>query len=171
MLEYIIFNLENSKIFSGIMMILLNIGAKYVSIDINPTQESFLSNVLVRRILIFTIVFTATRDIIVSLFLTLIFLVLIKFFLNEESKFCLLPKKYRIKQNNYKVSDIDIENAKKVLNLVEYQKKNKINVKSKQELMNDIKNKKLKKFKKMIKFMKNNDLFLASANMYNQQYL
>merc|ERR1711967_114164 len=101
MLEYIIYNLENSKIFSGIMMILLNIGAKYVSIDINQTQESFLSNVIVRRILIFTIVFTATRDIIVSLFL-----VLIKLFLNEESKFCLLPKRYRIKQNNYKVSDI-----------------------------------------------------------------
>ena len=37
-------NLNTSKLFAGIIMILLNVGSKYVTLDISKTQESFLSN-------------------------------------------------------------------------------------------------------------------------------
>ena len=48
-----------------------------------------------RRVLVFTIVFIATRDIKVSALLTLFFIVFITGLLNGKSKYCILPKSYK----------------------------------------------------------------------------
>ena len=95
-------NLNTSKLFAGIIMILLNVGSKYVTLDISKTQESFLSNTIIRRLLVFTIVFTATRDLIISFLLTAAFVILVSGIFNENSKMCILPKKY------YKLKDENI---------------------------------------------------------------
>ena len=56
-----ILSLSNSKIFSGIIMILMNLGSKYVSLELSEAQEEFLSQKSVRRILIFAIFFMAIK--------------------------------------------------------------------------------------------------------------
>lgn len=111
--------LNNSKLFAGIIMILLNIGSRYIVMELSDTHEEFFNNVIIRRIIVFTVVFTATKDIITSLILTGVFVILVSGLFNEDSKFCIMPKKDKKKYNKN-----DIYNAQKVLEWVE---KNNIN--------------------------------------------
>jgi hypothetical protein len=59
----------------GIAMLLLNIGSKYIVLDISETQEEFLKNTLMRRLTIFSLFFLATHDVVVALLLTCAFIV------------------------------------------------------------------------------------------------
>ena len=87
--------LNNSPLFIGIVMIMLNVGSKYVTIELSKTQEEYLKNTLGRQILIFAIAFTATKDIILALILTSVFYVLTMHLFNENSQFCIVPYEYR----------------------------------------------------------------------------
>ena len=87
--------LNNSKYFAGLMMLLLNIGSKYITVKLSKSQEAYLRNYVIREILIFSVVFTATKDIYISLILTAVFFILTQHLFNEESKVCILPQKFR----------------------------------------------------------------------------
>ena len=87
--------LNNSKFFAGIVMIMLNIGSKYITIELSKSQEEYLKNSAGRQILIFAISWMGSRDILTALALTAIFTVLTNHLFNEESQFCIIPKKYR----------------------------------------------------------------------------
>ena len=103
MLEYI-HMLNNSKYFSGITMLLLNLGSKYVPLDLSEKHEKFLTSSIVRRVVLFTIFFMATKDIIISIILTIAFIVLFGGILNEKSRFSLIgsePPKKRISNEEY----------------------------------------------------------------------
>ena len=91
----VINNLNQSKFFTGFVMILLNIGSRYVKIDISKAQENYLRKSLGRHILVFAIIWMGIRDIIIALGLTAIFNIFIDYLLNEESRFCIIPHKYR----------------------------------------------------------------------------
>ena len=88
-------NLNNSKYFAGIVMIMLNIGSKYITIKLSKSQEQYLRNSVARQMLIFSIIWMGTRDIIISLILTGVFIILTDHLFNEESNYCLLPEKFR----------------------------------------------------------------------------
>ena len=90
-----ILGLNASKLFAGIMMILLNIGSKYITVKLSKSQEAYLRNYVIREIIIFAIVFTATKDVYISLILTAVFIVLTQYLFNEESSLCVLPKKFQ----------------------------------------------------------------------------
>lgn len=90
-----ILGLNASKLFAGIMMILLNIGSKYITVKLSKSQEAYLRNYVIREIIIFAIVFTATKDVYISLILTAVFIVLTQYLFNEESSLCVLPKKFK----------------------------------------------------------------------------
>ena len=91
----IVENLNTSKYFIGIMMILLNIGSKYITVKLSKSQEAYVRNHVLRELLIFSVCWMGTRDIYISLILTAVFFVLTQHLFNEESKFCVLPKRYR----------------------------------------------------------------------------
>jgi hypothetical protein len=86
-------SLNTSKYFAGIMMLLMNLGSKYVSEELSEIQSKFISHRIMRRILVFVLVFYATRDIKVALILTAVFVVLVSGILHEDSKYCVLPNK------------------------------------------------------------------------------
>ena len=86
----IIYNLNNSKYFAGILMILMNLGSKYISLELSETQDEFFSNIIIRRMMIFTVVFIATKDIIISLIITACFIIIVSGLFNESSKYCLI---------------------------------------------------------------------------------
>ena len=114
----LISSLNNSKIFSGLIMIAMNLGSKYISMELNESQEEFLSKKLIRRIIIFAVFFVATRDILISIVLTIIFILFIGNLFNDSSKFCL------IKKTNPKTKLIikeDVEKAKKIIKRYEKQ--------------------------------------------------
>ena len=99
-----IHRINNSKLFAGFVMILLNIGSRYVKIDISKAQEEYLKKSLGRHMLVFASTWLGTKDLLIALALTAIFNVFVDYLLNEESKLCIVPKKYR----NYKdVLDLD----------------------------------------------------------------
>jgi hypothetical protein len=95
--------LNNNKYLSALTMIFLNIGSKYMAFDISENQEKILKSNLVRRIVLFSIFYVATKDLLLSLTFTTIFIILTMTLINENSKLCLLPKKISIiTQNQYK---------------------------------------------------------------------
>jgi hypothetical protein len=98
----------------------MNLGSKYVSLELSEAQEEFLSRKSVRRILIFAIFFMATKDIIISLLLTGTFLLFIGSLFNDESKYSIIKKK------NPKTKIIfkdDVIKAQKIIKKYEKQKK------------------------------------------------
>ena len=120
--------INNSKFFAGIVMLMINIGSKYITIELSKTQEAYLKYTLARQLLIFSLIWMGTRDIVISLVLTAVFIVLANYLFNENSQFCILPKKFREfkdlldTNNDGKISEKEIKNA---IDLLSKAKKNK----------------------------------------------
>lgn len=116
-----IYSLNNSRFFAGIMIIILNIGSRFITIKLSKTQEEFLRNSIGHQLLIFAIAWMGTRDIFIALILTAVFIVLTQFLLNENSQFCVLPKYMReLKQvidlnEDGDLSEAEIQNAIRIL--------------------------------------------------------
>ena len=88
--------MNNSKFFAGIIMILLNIGSKFISIQFSKSTEEYLKFSISKQILLFAMAWMGTRDIYVALGLTAVFVILSDHLFNEESSFCIVPQNYRI---------------------------------------------------------------------------
>jgi len=84
--------LNGSKLFAGLMMIFLNIGSKFVTIELSSNQKQFLANSILRQVLVFAVAFVGTRDLLISLVLTAVFTVLVDGLLHETSPISILPK-------------------------------------------------------------------------------
>lgn len=108
-------SLNNSKFVIGVMMLLLNIGSKYIELGLTKTQEQAIRNALGREVLIFAIVFMGSRDIVTSTLMTAAFIILSDYLFNEKSKLCIVPKMKKI------ASEID-ENKDNVISPDEEQK-------------------------------------------------
>jgi len=87
--------INNSKLFAGFVMILLNIGSRFVKIEVSKSQEKYLKKSLGRHLMIFAISWLGTRDVLIALTITAIFNVLIGYLFNEKSRFCIIPHKHR----------------------------------------------------------------------------
>jgi hypothetical protein len=129
-LEYI-YSLNNSKFFAGLIMLIMNIGSKYITIELSKTQEEYIRYTLGRQILIFAILWMGTRDIIVALVLTCVFILFADYLLNDNSKYCIIPDgcKNIILKNTDNISDKEINDAISVLKKARIKKmKHKSNV-------------------------------------------
>tara|TARA_X000000368_G_C22949704_1_gene676029 strand:+ start:227 stop:667 length:441 start_codon:yes stop_codon:yes gene_type:complete len=87
--------INKSKLFAGFVMVLLNIGSRFVKIEVSKSQEKYLKKSLGRHLMIFAVTWLGTRDILIALTITAIFNVLIDYLLNEKSRFCIIPHKHR----------------------------------------------------------------------------
>ena len=110
-------SINNNKYFYAVTMILLNMGAKYIEMDLVESHRQFLSSKVLRRIIIFTVSFVATRDIIASLIITSSFVIIVLNLFNEKSNYCVLPKSVipLDTNNDGKITAEEIENAYNVL--------------------------------------------------------
>lgn len=88
--------LNNSKFFAGVIMILLNVGSKFISIQFSKSTEEYMKFSLSKQILVFAMAWMGTRDIYISLGLTAVFTILSEYLFNEESHLCVVPHKYRV---------------------------------------------------------------------------
>jgi hypothetical protein len=75
--------------FIGIMMLILNIGGRFISLEVTKKQEQFLQQPWVRRILIFTVLFVATRNIWVAFWTTITVVLFLGYLFNENSSLCI----------------------------------------------------------------------------------
>ena len=84
-------NLASNSIFNGSIMLLSNIGGKYLALDFPKNLDQlFHKYAILRYLILFSIFFLATREIKISILLTLLYFIIIKFIINEESNFCLV---------------------------------------------------------------------------------
>lgn len=83
--------INSSPYLAGVTMILLNIGSKYVEFGFTKTQEEALRNGLARELILFSMLFMATKDILQSILMTAAFVILTDHLFNHESQFCLIP--------------------------------------------------------------------------------
>jgi len=96
--------LNNSKFFAGVVMILLNVGSKFISIQFSRSTEEYLKMNITKQILVFAMAWMGTRDIYTGLILTAVFTILSDHLFNEESPYCLVPDKFKILS---KIIDVD----------------------------------------------------------------
>jgi len=75
--------------FIGIMMLILNLGGRFISLEVTKKQEQFLQLPWVRRILIFTVLFVATRNIWVAFWATVTVVLFLGYLFNENSALCI----------------------------------------------------------------------------------
>jgi len=128
MIEYIhnyILTLNQSKIFAGLMIIIINIASKFVTFKFSKSMESYLKFTFSKNILVFAITWMGTRDIYISILMTCIFIFITDFLMNENSMLCCLPESFinthvaMLEGFNEKPSDEEIDKCKRVLERAE----------------------------------------------------
>ena len=112
--------INNSKIFAGLMIIILNIASKFVNFRFSKSVERYLKYTFSKQILVFAIAWMGTRDIYVALLVTATFIICFDYICNEDSMFCCLPNS--IIEHLKELDDENVvpeEDAKKAQEIVE----------------------------------------------------
>jgi hypothetical protein len=123
-------NLNTSTFFAGFVMLILNIGSRYINLDLNSSTESWIKYLMSKEVLVFAVSWMGTRSIYYALVITACFTIVADHLMNIDSKYCVIPSKFRDlhtmteekhgPQKN--VSDLEISNA---LHTLEKAKKEK----------------------------------------------
>ena len=123
--------LNNSKFFAGVIMILLNIGSKFITIQFSKSTEEYMKWTVSKQLLVFSMAWMGTRDIYAALGLTAVFTILSEYLFNEESSLCIVPEKYRVLEklidtdDNDVVSELELSAAVAVLEKAKREKRRK----------------------------------------------
>ena len=123
-------NLNTSTFFAGFVMLILNIGSRYINLDLNSSTESWIKYLMSKEVLVFAVSWMGTRSIYYALVITACFTIVTDHLMNIDSKYCAIPSKFRDlhtmteeKHGPQKiVSDLEISNA---LHTLEKAKKEK----------------------------------------------
>jgi hypothetical protein len=101
--------MNQSKLFAGLVIIVLNISSKFVTIKLSKSMEGYLKYTFSRDILVFAMAWMGTRDIYTALFITLVFSLCANFLFNEQSGFCCLSESFIEKQSGLMESPPDLQ--------------------------------------------------------------
>jgi hypothetical protein len=100
--------LNNNKLFAGFIMILINVGSKFITIQFSKSTEEYLKMTVTKQIMVFAMAWLGTRDIYAALILTGIFVIISDHFLNDESRLCLVPHHYRVLPKLNKIGESEV---------------------------------------------------------------
>ena len=114
-------NLADSKLVQGLVFLILNIGIKYASIELSKSQKKYIKAALWREIVVFILIWSGTKDLIISLLLTVVFVIFTDYLFNDTSIFCIIPKHLREFEDvldldgDGKISEEEVKKAKEIL--------------------------------------------------------
>ena len=91
MLTGIITALNGNPYIIGAAYLIINLGGRYLSLELTKQQEAFLANKALRPFLLFAVLFIATRNLAVAFWTTIIVLSIIWVFANENHIMCIIP--------------------------------------------------------------------------------
>ena len=106
---------------SMIFLILVQVGGRYLRIELTPAQHKIINNVVVQSIILFAIILMATKNIANSLIIVCFTYLCINILFNENHKYNILSKKWLIDENiisgnDYKsLKDIYINNISRII--------------------------------------------------------
>ena len=102
--------LSGNKYMLGLMILLINLGARYIGNEVGEFMHKVLNHKFARRFLIFLVLWMGTRDLVVAGVITIGFIVLVNTVFNENSSFCILPA-----QNNSPITKEEYLIAKELV--------------------------------------------------------
>jgi hypothetical protein len=120
--------LNQNTYLSAVSMIFMNLGSRYISLDISAAQEKLLPNPIVRRITIFCILYVATRDVMMSCIILAIFIFVTGHILHEDSPLSVLPSSMRggpgpeVNPGSESVTLEEYDRAKKIIDAYEHER-------------------------------------------------
>ncbi len=120
MLDILLNFINTSRLFNGFSTMCMQIGSRYMMAEIPSNIEKQFNRPFFRRLFIFFIVYLAFRDIKWAVLITLLFILIFNYLLNEKSR-VYIGEKLGIKkeeENKEKViTAIELENAKKIIEI------------------------------------------------------
>jgi hypothetical protein len=90
--DMILGTINTNPYFIGMTMLLLNLGGRFLGLEMSKGQEMFFQNQWVRRLLIYIIIFVGTRNILVAFILGSIIILAIGYLFNENSSLCIFKR-------------------------------------------------------------------------------
>lgn len=114
--------LNGSKLLWGVTLVLMNMGSRYVLGDLTKVHESVLMSEVFKKVVLFCMFFIGSRDILISLFLTFFFSILLGGVFNEKSKYSLIPSQlidYTNKRQGA-IPEADYMRAKEIIKMYEH---------------------------------------------------
>jgi len=83
--------INGSKLLWGLAAISVNLGSRYIIQDMTKLQERVFSHPLFKRFVVFSIIFMATRDVLLSFAIAAFACIVLEHALNERSAGCIVP--------------------------------------------------------------------------------
>jgi len=124
--------INRNNILYAFIMIFLSVGSKYTDFGFTHVQEKVLKKFIARELIIFAIIFSGTRDIILALLVTITVSLVFRFFIDEKSPYCLLSDKLvnlMDENGDGVISEEEQQRAIQILQKAQLQKKeNHINI-------------------------------------------
>ena len=114
MLAVATMGLSGNKYVLGLMILLINLGARYIGNEVSDFMHKVLNHKFARRFLIFLVLWMGTRDLVVAGVITICFILLVNTIFNENSDYCILPV-----INNSSITKEEYQLAKQVVSKYE----------------------------------------------------
>ncbi len=114
--------INKSKIFAGVVMIILNIASKFVNVKLTTSQETYLRKYISGELFVFATCWLGTRDLYISLGVAILFFIFTSYIFNEDSKIGIIPRQ---DDHALPVKKEEIEHAIRVLKRERESKENK----------------------------------------------
>jgi len=108
-------SLNNNKIFAGVIILIMNICSRYATLELSKSQEYYVKYIFGKQLLLFAIIWIGTRDIIISIVLTILFLILADYLLNDQSKYCIIPSNCKVEDFSGNITQKDINDSIDIL--------------------------------------------------------
>lgn len=106
---------------SMIFLILVQVGGRYLKIELTPAQQKIINNVVIQSIILFAIILMATKNIGNSLIIVCFIYLCVNILFNENHKYNILSKKWLLEENiisigNYKsLKEIYLKNISAIV--------------------------------------------------------
>ena len=68
--------LNSNTIFAGLMLLLLNVGSRFIVDELSHDDKQYSQNLILRRLSIFAVCFVGTKDLVTSVILTAAFVII-----------------------------------------------------------------------------------------------
>lgn len=125
-------NINKSKIFAGLALLMLNVGSKHIDISLSPAQEALFKSSITKQALIFSIAWVGSRDVYTALLITCGYVLITEILLSGKSDFSILPEKLKKMEADIDTNSdgiIQEEELDKAINIIrKYKEKNKHNI-------------------------------------------
>jgi hypothetical protein len=83
---------------SMIFLIIVQIGGRYLKIDLTPAQQKLINNTIFQSVILFSIILMATKNIAKSLIVVCLIYICANILFNENHKYNILSKKWLIEE-------------------------------------------------------------------------